>query len=110
MRVNGHQVVFIVLNALHYLKEEVADCSMISSLENIIHKNLLKSINILHQELGKLNKKVEENEGIICGPLSKSTEKEHMEILELTFYLKKSIATSVKDPPTLELKHLPTHL
>lgn len=31
MRMNGHQVVFNVLNALQYPKEEATDCSMISS-------------------------------------------------------------------------------
>lgn len=47
MRVNGQQVVFNILNPLHYPGEDLADCSMIPSWKGIIHKNLLKSNNVL---------------------------------------------------------------
>lgn len=67
MRVNGQDVVFNVFNALKYSEEEVVDCSMISCWENISHKNLLKSNNILEKESRNLNKKDEEKEVIING-------------------------------------------
>lgn len=92
MRVNGQQVLFNVLNELQYPKEEVVDCLMISSWDNIIHKNMVKSSNILEQELGKLNEEVVKKEGILSGPLSKSNKKEEpMGTLEHTSKLKKKI-------------------
>lgn len=45
MRVNVQQIIFNVLKALQYPEEEVADYSMISGWENIVHKNLLKNSN-----------------------------------------------------------------
>ena len=79
MRVNGQQVVFNVLNALQYPEEDVADCSMISSWEGIIHKNLLKTSDALEQELGKLEKQGPQ-EGIIYGPM-KNCEEESVEVI-----------------------------
>lgn len=63
MRVNAHQVVFNVLNALYYPEDDLANCSIISSWERIIHKNLLKISNVLEQELGKLEKDEIQDEG-----------------------------------------------
>lgn len=69
MRVNEQQVVFNVLNVFQYLDEEVVYCLMISSWENIIYKNLLKSSNVLGQELGNLDKYDNEHDGIISRPV-----------------------------------------
>ena len=108
MRVNGQQVVFNVLNALKYPEEEVADCSMISSWEGIIHKNLLKTSDVLEQELGKLEKPWPQ-EGIIYGPMEKS-EEESVEVIESTAVECKQNLPSIEEPPELELKPLPEHL
>ncbi|XP_058725984.1 uncharacterized protein LOC131597296 [Vicia villosa] len=54
MRVNGQKMVFNVLNALQYPEEEIADCSMISCWDGIIHKSLLKTTDVLTQEMGKV--------------------------------------------------------
>ncbi|XP_050878278.1 uncharacterized protein LOC127082091 [Lathyrus oleraceus] len=108
VRVNGHQVVFNILNALQYPEEDVVECSMISSWEGIIHKNLLKSNNVLEQELGKLEKEDVQHDGIISGPLCKSyIPEEPVKVLELSTKLKNQRLPSVEVPPELELKQLP---
>lgn len=106
-RVNGHQVVFNILNALQYPEEDVVECSMISSWEGIIYKNLLKSNNVLEQELGKLEKEDVQHDGIISGPLCKSyIPEEPVKVLELSTKLKNQRLSSVEVPPELELKQL----
>lgn len=85
------QVVFNILNALQYPKEEVVDCSLISSCENVVHNNLIKCNN-LEPDLGKLEKDKSINEGILSGPLNKSEEtRKPMEILEITIGEKKKM-------------------
>ncbi|KAI5424664.1 hypothetical protein KIW84_030741 [Lathyrus oleraceus] len=77
----------------------------------IIHKNLLKSNNMLEKELGKLGKEDVQHGGIISGPLCKSyIPEEPVEVLELSAELKKHSLSSVEVPPELKLKQLPAHL
>ena len=110
MRVNGQQVVFNVLNALQYPDEDVADCSLISSWEGIIHKTMLKSSNVLTQELGKLEKE-DISQEIAYGPVDKpSSEEKFKEVLELSAEEKKQLSPSIEVPPDLELKQFPAHL
>ena len=59
-----------MLNALQYPDEDVAECSLISSWKVIIHKTMLKSSNVLTQELGKLEKEDISLE-IAYGPVDK---------------------------------------
>ncbi|XP_058751568.1 uncharacterized protein LOC131624648 [Vicia villosa] len=108
MRVNGQQVVFNVMNALQYPEEEVADCLMISYWDRIVHKSLLKSIDVLTQELGKVKEILQE--GIMYGPMNQSVvKKEHMEEFDLKAD-QNPHSPSIEVPPELELKQLPAHL
>ncbi|KAI5412153.1 hypothetical protein KIW84_057000 [Lathyrus oleraceus] len=96
------------LEPIKYPEEDVVECSMISSWEGIIHKNLLKSNNVLEQELGKLEKEDVQHDGIISGPLCKSyIPEEPVKVLELSTKLKNQRLPSVEVPPELELKQLP---
>lgn len=84
---------------------------MISSWEGIIHKNPLKTTNVLEKELGKLEKDDVQHDGIISGPFRKThIHEEPMEVLELYTLFKKKISPSVEVPPELKLKQLPAHL
>lgn len=95
MRVNGKQVVFNVLKALQYPEEEMANCSMISSWEGMIHRNLLKQTDFLTQELKKQEESIVPEEAHILENLL--TEKELQDSAE-------------EEPSFLELKQLPSHL
>lgn len=70
---------------------------MISSWEGNIHKNLLKTNDLLEQELGNLEKEDVSHDGIICGPLCKPhILEEREEVLELSIVLKNKNLPSIK--------------
>lgn len=99
-----------MLNSLQYPEKDVDECSMISIWEIIIHKNLLKTSNMLEQELGKLEKEDVQNDGIIIGTLlNPHIPEEPVEVLEVSTVLKKQNLPSVEVPPEMKLKQLPAH-
>lgn len=99
-----------MLNSLQYPEKDVDECSMILILERIIHKNLLKTSNILEQELGKLEKEDFQNDGIIIGTLlNPHIPEEPVEVLEVSTILNKQNLPSVEVPPEMKLKQLAAH-
>lgn len=82
-------MVFNVLKALQYPEEELANCSMISSWEGMIHRSLLKQTDVLAQDL----KQQEE-----------STIPEEVHILENLIAEKEQHDSSEEKPICLELK------
>ncbi|KAI5395141.1 hypothetical protein KIW84_061658 [Lathyrus oleraceus] len=84
---------------------------MISSRVSIIRKNLLKINNVLENELGKLDKDNNLQDGIISGPLYEPYGKaEPVEVLESSPDEKKHSLPLVDNSPDLELKNMPAHL
>lgn len=57
IRVNGHQFVFNVLYSLKYPDEEITECSLISSWDTLILKQLLKGTDMLRCDIKELRNK-----------------------------------------------------
>ena len=114
MRVDDQQVTFNVLNALK-CPDEVEECSAISIVDSIIAEkmSILSSKGNKALSMEDLDEESEDEEApltwVETKPLDWKKEKV-VEPLGLSERIYKPLMPSIEDPPTLEMKPLPSHL
>ena len=115
MRVDDEQVTFNVFNAMRY-PEEVEECSVVNIVDSVVseqfHKKYSASITGI-PSLEGLEEQSEDQDAQVTWldknqPISRRTRQ--FESLELSERIFKPSRPSIEEPPTLELKTLPTHL